>query len=82
MRRDNAEEREEEEVNTPLMSISTAKLVKWSQEHLQKGETCQSCPIANLIPCAPWEAFHSGAARAVPSLTSRVPENALSTTGV
>ena len=32
--RERAEVREEEEVNTPLMSINTAKLVRWLQEHL------------------------------------------------
>lgn len=34
VRRERAEVREEEEVNTPLMSINTAKLVRWLQEHL------------------------------------------------
>ena len=33
--RERAEVREVEEVNTPLMSINTAKLVRWLQEHLQ-----------------------------------------------
>ena len=36
--RERAEVREEEEVNTPLMSINTAKLVRWLQEHLPTGE--------------------------------------------
>ena len=67
VRRERAEVREEEEVNTPLMSINTAKLVKWLQEHLPTGKSGERL-IFLLIPGASRQAFLSGTTSTVPPL--------------
>ena len=64
--RESAEVREEEEVNTPLMSINTAKLVRWLQEHLPTGKSGER--ISLFIPSASGNAFLSGTTSTVPPL--------------
>ena len=66
--KESAEVREEEEVNTPLMSISTAKLVKWLQEHLPTGKPGERTIDSFMAPGASRQAFLSGATSTVPPL--------------
>ena len=66
--RERAEVREEEEVNTPLMSINTAKLVRWLQEHLPTGEKVKGQLTVFLAPGASRQAFFSGTTCTVPPL--------------